>query len=119
MIQSTRRERRYSVEVEATLAIEGRRLKVRTRDLSRNGICLIAAEPVLQGSTGQIELVLSFGENSFSEPLTLETRVVWCTRLADSYQLGAMFDHLTEPQEGFVDVFLQYLDGTLTPTDDP
>lgn len=118
MIQKPRRERRYQVEVEATLSLGGRRQKVRTRDLSRNGICVIAAEPVPAGSTGQIELVLSFGEGSFSEPLTLETRIVWCTHLEESYQVGAMFEEMTEVQDGFVDVFLQYLDGTLSPADD-
>ena len=111
-----RRERRYAVDVEATLTLDGgRRLVARTRDLSRNGICLIAGESVPAGVATAVELVLSFGNNAYSEPLTLAARVVWCTQLSDSYQLGAMFEDLTSEQDGFVDVFLQYLDGTLSP----
>jgi hypothetical protein len=115
-VPGQRRERRYAVDVDATLTLEsGQRLKARTRDLSRNGICLIASEPVPSGGPAAVELILSFGNNAFSEPLELSARIVWCTQLSDRYQLGAMFEELSEQQDQFVDVFLQYLDGTLSP----
>lgn len=115
-VPGQRRERRYAVDVEATLTLEGgQRLKARTRDLSRNGICLIASQPVTAGGTAEVELILSFGNNAFSEPLHLGARIVWCTQLGDRYQLGAVFEELTEQQDQFVEVFLQYLDGTLSP----
>jgi hypothetical protein len=115
-VPGQRRERRYAVDVDATLTLEsGQRLKARTRDLSRTGICLIASEPVPSGGAAAVELILSFGNNAFSEPLELSARIVWCTQLSDRYQLGAMFEELSEQQDQFVEVFLQYLDGTLSP----
>ena len=115
-VPGQRRERRYAVDVDATLTLDdGHRVKARTRDLSRNGICLIAGEPVSAGGPAAVELVLSFGNNAFSEPLSLAARIVWCTQLGNSFQLGAMFEDLSDQQEQFVDVFLQYLDGTLSP----
>jgi hypothetical protein len=115
-VPGQRRERRYAVDVDATLTLEsGHRLKARTRDLSRTGICLIAGEAVASGAGAAVQLILSFGNNAFSEPLELSARIVWCTQLSDSFQLGAMFEELSEQQDQFVDVFLQYLDGPLSP----
>jgi PilZ domain len=119
MTQSSepRRHPRYAVDVDATLTLsDGRRLKMRTRDLSRNGVCLIAGESVAPGAAMSVDLVLSFGNNAFSEPLVLSARVVWCTQIADAFQLGAMFDEVTDEQDGFLDMFLHFLDGTITPS---
>jgi hypothetical protein len=115
--QEPRRHPRYAVDVEATLALpDGRRLKVRTRDLSRMGVCLIAGESVAPGAMASVDLVLSFGNNAFSEPLVLPARVVWCTKIGDAFQLGAMFDEVTEEQDGFLEMFLHFLDGTIMPS---
>jgi hypothetical protein len=111
-----RRDRRYVVDVDASIRLpEGRTIKARTRDLSRNGICLIGDQTLPVGVVVGIELVLSFGDNSFSEPLNLTGRVVWCTPLADSFQLGAMFEDVSDQQDQFLEMFLHYLDGTLSP----
>jgi hypothetical protein len=112
-----RRHPRYAVDVDATLTLsDGRRLQTRTRDLSRNGVCLIATETVPPGLSASVSLVLSFGNNAFSEPLVMAARVVWCTRIAESFQVGAMFDEVTQEQDGFLEMFLHFLDGTLTPS---
>ena len=111
-----RRHPRYAVDVDATSPADGRRLKTRTRDLSRNGVCLIAGEAVAPGAPMSVELVLSFGNNAFSEPLVLPARVVWCTSIADAFQLGAMFDEVTDEQDGFLEMFLHFLDGTIAPS---
>jgi hypothetical protein len=115
--QEPRRHPRYAVDVDASLTLEdGRRLKMRTRDLSRNGLCLIAGEHVAPGVAASVDLVLSFGNNAFSEPLVLPARVVWCTKIGDAFQLGAMFDEVSEEQDGFLEMFLHFLDGTITPS---
>ena len=115
-VAGQRRDCRYVVDVDATVRLpEGGDLKTRTRDLSRNGICLVATQAMPVGAVVGIELVLSFGNNSFSEPLNLTSRLVWCTNLADSYQVGAMFEDVTDQQDQFLEMFLQYLDGTLSP----
>lgn len=111
-----RRHPRFSVDVEATVQIGASRpVAARTRDVSRTGVCLITNESISVGSTLRIELVLAFGNNAFSEPLNLAARVVWCTGISGSFQVGAMYDELTEQQEGYLEMFLQFLDGTLAP----
>lgn len=115
-LKDTRRHKRFTVDVAAVIhTADGQRVDARTRDLSRSGICVITAEAVPRGGAVVIELSLAFGANAFSEPLHLDAHVVWCTPIGDSYQVGAMFDRLTEEQDGFVEMFLHFLDGTLAP----
>lgn len=92
-----------------------RRVAARTRDISRSGICLISPEEIPAGSDINVALVLALGENAFSEPLTVQAHVVWCTKLFGSHQVGAMFAALTEERSQFLEMFLRFLDGTLTP----
>jgi hypothetical protein len=116
--KDTRRHPRFSVDVEALVhASNGRNLPARTRDLSRSGICLITSTALKGGEPVVIELVLAFGENAFSEPLRLEARVVWCTAIGQSFQVGAMFTALSDDDEQFLEMFLRYLDGSLTPAE--
>jgi hypothetical protein len=117
--EDARRHPRYAVDVEANLTLTGgRRLGARTRDLSRSGICIITGEPLAGGALLDVDLVLAFGGDAFSEPLSLVARVVWCANLGGSFQVGAMFDDLTEQQDGFLEMFLQYLDGSTISKDD-
>jgi len=114
--KETRRHPRFTVDVEAVVhATNGRRLAARTRDLSRSGICLITSSRLQGNEALVIELVLSFGNNAFSEPLKLKAHVVWCTAISKAFQVGAMFDHLSPDNSDFLDMFLHYLDGTLAP----
>ena len=110
-----RRHPRFSVDVEATIKRKTGDFKARARDLSLTGICLVSSAPLLVGSIEQVSLVLAFGQGSYSEPLGLPARVVWCTRIGGSYQVGAMFHDVSEEQDTYLDMFLQFLDGTLTP----
>ena len=112
-----RKHRRFAVDVEATMHLHDKHLRTRTRDISRTGICLISTEPVAAGTLAPIELVLSFGDDAYSEPLSLTARIVWCTELGGSFQVGAMFDDVTDQQDGFLDMFLQYLDEAMSPED--
>ena len=111
-----RRHPRFPVDVQATVhASDGRKLSARTRDLSRAGICLITGEALRSGEILHVELVLLIGTTSESEPLPLRARVVWCTAIADAFQVGAMFDGLSRRESGFLDMFLRYLDGSILP----
>jgi hypothetical protein len=114
--ENLRRHPRFTVDVQANVStVDGRKLIARTRDLSRSGICLITSEDLGFGANLGIELVLLLGPSSSSEPLPLRARVVWCTAIADAYQIGAMFDGLSEKEASFLDMFLRYLDGTILP----
>jgi hypothetical protein len=111
-----RRHRRFTVDVEAVVhAAAGRRISARTRDLSRSGICLITSSAIQGNESVVIELVLALAENTFSEPLRLDARVVWCTPIGPSFQVGAMFSELSDEHSEFLDMFLRYLDGSMTP----
>ncbi len=113
----SRKSRRFSVDVEATLTPDGADpVPARARDLSRTGICVISAHPIASGHDVTLRLVLAFSNNATSEPLSLSARVVWCTPIAQSFQIGVMFCDVTDKQDGFLEMFLQFLDGTLAPS---
>lgn len=114
-VADARRHPRFTVDVAANVSTRGNKLPARTRDVSRAGICLITEQTVAAGEPLSVSLVLAFGEESFSEPLRLTARVVWCTPIGKSFQVGAMFDDLSDEQDSFLDMFLQFLDGTLAP----
>src|SRR5256885_4373103 len=115
-VKNSRRHPRFQVDVEAMVqTARGERLTARTRDLSRSGICVITYTALECGQPLSVELVLAFGDNAFSEPLRLEAHVVWCTTIAGHYQVGAMFDRLTAEHNEFLEMFLRFLDGSLTP----
>lgn len=115
-VSESRGHRRFSVDVQADVTrASGHRLSARTRDVSRTGICLISRDPVPSGEALRVNLVLSFPEGTFSEPLRLTARVVWCTAIGTAFQVGAMFEEMTEQEDDFLDTFLQFLDGTLAP----
>jgi hypothetical protein len=114
--EETRRHRRFNVDVEAVVhAARGRNFSAHTRDLSRSGICLITSSSLTGNERVLVELVLAFGDNAFSEPLRLEARVVWCTAIGASFQVGAMFEELGDENSEFLEMFLRYLDGSLAP----
>jgi hypothetical protein len=111
-----RRHPRFPVDVQATVRTsDGLRLSARTRDLSRSGICIITSRALPSGDNLLVELVLLIGTTSESEPLPLRARVVWCTAIANAFQVGAMFSGLSARENGFLDMFLRYLDGTILP----
>jgi hypothetical protein len=111
-LKETRREPRFTVDVEAVVhTVAGHPLSARTRDLSKSGICLIMPAALPRGERLIIELALAFSENAFSEPLHLDARVVWCTSIADAFQIGAMFVDLSDEHSDFLEMFLRYLHG--------
>jgi hypothetical protein len=113
--KETRRHRRFAVDVEAVVHAPNGAVSARTRDLSRSGICLITSSALGGNELVVIELVLAFGNNAFSEPLHVDARVVWCTPIGDVFQVGAMFNELSDEGSDFLEMFLRYLDGTLAP----
>jgi hypothetical protein len=113
--EDTRKHKRFAVDVEAVVHASGGPFAARTRDLSKAGICLITSKALKGNEWVGIELVLAFGDNAFSEPLRLDARVVWCTAIGASFQVGAMFNPLSHESADFLEMFLRYLDGSLIP----
>lgn len=116
----SRGARRFHVDVEARVTrASGQTLSARTRDVSRTGICVVSDQAVPRGEVLAVSLVLAFAEGTFSDPLRLAARCVWSTAIGKAFQVGAMFEDVSDEQDAFLETFLQFLDGTLAPRGGP
>ena len=113
--RETRREQRRAVDINATVSIDGRVVVVRTRDMSRSGICLISDTEIPRDSELEIKLVLSLGTDTMSEPLRVQGRAIWCTALFGKFQVGVMFVRLDAERRRFLDLFMRFIDGDVSP----
>lgn len=113
---STRRQhQRFNVDVQVKVSIANENLAAHTRDISRAGLCLIATQPIARETEVSLEMVLTFGDDGVSEPLSILGRVAWCTALFGSYQVGVKFVKVDGERGKYLDMFVGFLDGTLAP----
>jgi hypothetical protein len=113
--RDSRREERRSVDVKATISVDGRNVAARTRDISRSGICLVTETEIPRDTELKIDLVLSLGTDTMSEPLSVTGRSIWCTPMFGKYQIGAMFVRVDSEQRRFLDLFMRFIDGDVNP----
>jgi hypothetical protein len=114
--QKTRRQHpRFNVDVQVSVSVANENLAARTRDISRAGLCLIATQPIVRETEVSLEMVLTFGDDGVSEPLSILGRVAWCTALFGSYQIGVKFVKIDDERAKYLDMFVGFLDGTLAP----
>ena len=110
MTAPSRAHPRYALEIDASVTFGSERVPVRTRDVSRGGLCFEAKRAIPSGQVVDISMSLVFDEATFSEPLDLRARVVWCTTLGDArHQVGTSFLGLTAEGRSYLDMFLRYL----------
>ena len=109
MSSEARSHPRYALEVDAEVRTASGNLPARTRDVSRGGLALTLPEALPLGTEVVLNLALVFDEETFSEPLLLRARVVWCTRIADRHQIGTTFVSMTNEQRAYLDMFMRYL----------
>jgi hypothetical protein len=109
MSSDARAHPRYALEVDAEVRTSSGNLPARTRDVSRGGLALVLPDALPLGTEVMLNLALVFDEETFSEPLLLRARVVWCTRLADKHQIGTTFVSMTNEQRAYLDMFMRYL----------
>lgn len=100
---------RFAVEVEAEVTSEAGSFSALTKDVSRGGACFVVLAPMVVGSDFEISLSLVLSENTFSEPLKLKGRVVWCTRTEEGFQIGAAFGGMDPDTREFLQLFLNFL----------
>jgi len=110
-----RREQRKAIDVKALVEVDGRAVAVRTRDISRSGVCLVSDTQIATNTQLDIQLVLSFGSQQMSEPLWVAGSAVWCTLLFGRYQVGVMFIDLDDEQARFLELFMRFIDGDVRP----
>lgn len=110
---------RYPVDLKVTVSSKERQLAARTRDISRSGVCLVAPHPIPLQTRIEIRMVLTFAAGGHSEPLVLPGRVVWCTALFGSYQIGVMFSDLDRERARQLQILVAILEGAPSdPSDD-
>ena len=114
--RDSRREERRPVDINATISIDDRVVPARTRDISRSGICLISETEIPRDTELKIQLVLSLGKDTMSEPLFVTGRTIWCTAMFGKYQIGAMFVQIDRDRGRFLDLFMRFVDGEIHPT---
>lgn len=100
---------RFAVEIEAEVTSEAGTVRAITKDVSRGGACFEVTAPMATGSSFDIALSLVLSENSFSEPLKLQGKVVWCTPTSGGYQIGAAFVPQDADTKEFLQLFLRFL----------
>lgn len=113
--RDSRREQRRAVDVKATVSVDGRKLPARTRDISRSGICLVSDVTIPKDTELKVELVLSLGTDTMSEPLIVTGRGIWCTPLFGKFQVGVMFVNVDAERRRFLDLFMRFVDGEVSP----
>lgn len=111
MAQSSRRYPRFATEAAVELRVGDRVISGRSTNISRGGFCAVVGDMLKPGEQVVVSMALVFAEDTFSEPLELPARVVWCTPFADNeHQLGTSFLPLSEQQQKFLTLFLRYLE---------
>jgi len=110
-----RKEPRRPVEVTAFLTVDGRLVSVRTRDISRSGICLISDSELPRDLDLGVALVLSLGKEATSEPLHLTGKTAWSTPMFGKYQSGVMFVDLDADRRRYLDLFIRFVEGEVGP----
>jgi len=107
---NNREHPRYAVEVDAQVRLDEKSVGVRTKNVSRGGMCFESAHALPLDRVVALRLALVFDERTLSEPIELSARVVWCTALGKGlYQVGASFVDMTNESRTYLDMFLRYL----------
>ena len=110
MTQSARQYPRYAIEAEIELVTAAGSTRGRTKNVSRGGLAAYVERPVPAGLRVDVRMSLVFDEDTFSEPLELPARIVWCTPVGDKFQLGTAFMPMTSEQVSYLAMFLRYLE---------
>ena len=101
---------RYAAEIDGTMRVQGREVRIRTRNVSRGGLCFLIDHEVPRAVDVDLELALLFEEGTYSDSIKLRARVVWCTAMEKGrWQVGASFFAVTGETRRWLDVFVKYL----------
>ena len=110
MTNSAREFPRFALEATVELTGSAGTATGRTGNVSRGGLAATVDSPLVSGEVVTVTMALVFDKDTFSEPLALPARVVWCTQLGEIYQLGTAFLSLNSDQRSYLEMFLRYLE---------
>jgi hypothetical protein len=109
MTHGKRQYPRYAIEAAIDFVTPAGTTRGRTKNVSRGGLAANVERPLPPGLKVDVRMSLVFDEDTFSEPLVLPARVVWCTPLDDVFQLGTAFLPMNGEQRSYLAMFLRYL----------
>jgi len=113
MSSEQRAHPRYAIELDCELLVDERSVRGRTRDISKGGFSMLSpadTRTVAGGLPCTIRVSLVFSDTEFSEQLTLQGVVMWCTHMKAGTQIGVRFDTLDQVSTGYLDMFMKFLD---------
>ena len=108
--EGKRENPRHAIDASILVHGDAAHVEGRCRNLSSGGLCAELGERVAVGVQVELSVTLIFDVESFSEPLTLPARSVWCTALGDGFQVGFQFVALSRDQDAYLAMFLRYLE---------
>ncbi len=108
--EGQRQTPRFALDARIEFEAPTGRHEGRCINLSSGGLCAQMAESVALGSDLKLSVTLVFDVDSFSEPLSLRARSVWCTALGEGYQVGFQFLPLDHAQSSYLAMFLRFLE---------
>lgn len=102
---------RFAAELEAEISVDGERLPGRSKNLSSSGLCVTVARGLPPGTVVRLRLALVFDEETFSEALELEARVVWSAPVSrdGQHQLGLTYQRVTPEARKYLDLFFKHV----------
>jgi len=104
-VLNRRTESRKAVHVPATLAFRDAVWQVRTLDLGRNGICVVAPRPFEPGSLCIVTLDVPLGDGQATVTLSLKT-IYSSYAATDAFKIGGRFVELDDEAAGILDRFV-------------
>lgn len=112
---------RYALNAEIAVHDQtGRPLATgRATNLSRGGVCAEVDRLLVCGASIEARIALVFDEDSVSEPLVLPARVVWCTPIGGTHQVGLSFLPAPDERLHYLDMFIRFLAEGRTEVSDP
>ncbi|CAN5776697.1 hypothetical protein BH11MYX2_BH11MYX2_38420 [soil metagenome] len=119
MAQTDREHPRYAHEATLQIRVGGKEFSGRTTNVSRGGLAADISGEVPNGTDALVSMGLVFDEETQSEPLEMESRIVWCTRVDEGWQVGIAFKPMVADKVKYLTMFLRYLDDSGPRTKQP
>ncbi len=104
-----RSSKRYPIEIFVEIIDGDQKIQGRTQNLSAGGLCATLPMSVAKGKVVQLQLALIRGE-VLSGSIWLDARIVWCTKVGHSFQLGLTFQVISPKNAAHIQEFLEYLE---------
>ncbi len=108
--EKERQRQEVGVQIHTRVIAGEATLDVLTRDMTKKGICLLSQQELAPGALVKVALSLILAKNSYSEPLELTGKVLWCTGLSSGmFQIGVSYTGMDHQKIGYLDMFLRLL----------